>query len=253
MGTTWQHARIPSPCELQCWSKASPPHVSIVRARSRWQGSVEWEAKRRSQRERIRREKRSRAQGKVSGGLFPSAFYRVQTLHRATTVFFSSLHARRFRSRFLSSLHFFFFLLLLLLLLRSSHLDCAMASRALVVDNGASTVKFGFADDDLPYRSLPNNITRSKAERRSFVGDQISACKDFSGLYYRLPFEKGLLTDWDVEKQIWDRLFTGKIMPVCSAVLANFLLIRHATTIMNPFTNSTTPNLHSAILPQRLW
>ncbi|KAF9943143.1 Actin- protein 6 [Mortierella alpina] len=88
-----------------------------------------------------------------------------------------------------------------------------MASRALVVDNGASTVKFGFADDDLPYRSLPNNITRSKAERRSFVGDQISTCKDFSGLYYRLPFEKGLLTDWDVEKQIWDRLFTGKIVP----------------------------------------
>ena len=91
-----------------------------------------------------------------------------------------------------------------------------MAPRTLVVDNGASTIKFGFADDpaSTSYRTIPNNITRSKAERKTFVGDQLETCKDFSGLYYRLPFEKGLLTGWDVEKQIWDRLFTGKIVPV---------------------------------------
>ncbi|KAF9176945.1 Actin- protein 6 [Haplosporangium sp. Z 767] len=88
-----------------------------------------------------------------------------------------------------------------------------MASRTLVVDNGASTIKFGYADVDAPYRAIPNNITRSKAERKTFVGDQLETCKDFSGLYYRLPFEKGLLTSWDVEKQVWDRLFTGKILP----------------------------------------
>ncbi|KAI7818727.1 actin family [Gamsiella multidivaricata] len=87
-----------------------------------------------------------------------------------------------------------------------------MASRTLVVDNGASTIKCGFADEKT-YRTIPNNITRSKAERKTFVGDQLGTCKDFSGLYYRLPFEKGLLTSWDVEKQVWDRLFTGKITP----------------------------------------
>ncbi|KAF9357318.1 Actin- protein 6 [Mortierella sp. AD094] len=88
-----------------------------------------------------------------------------------------------------------------------------MASRTLVVDNGASTVKYGYADGDTPYRTFPNNITRSKTERKTFVGDQLETCKDFSGLYYRLPFEKGMLTSWDVEKQVWDRLFTGKIIP----------------------------------------
>ncbi|KAF8980560.1 Actin- protein 6 [Entomortierella lignicola] len=88
-----------------------------------------------------------------------------------------------------------------------------MASRTLVVDNGASTVKYGFADEDTPYKTFPNNITRSKTERKTFVGDQLESCKDFSGLYYRLPFEKGMLTSWDVEKQVWDRLFTGKIVP----------------------------------------
>ncbi|KAF9105019.1 Actin- protein 6 [Mortierella sp. GBA35] len=88
-----------------------------------------------------------------------------------------------------------------------------MAARTLVVDNGASTIKFGFANEDTPYRTFSNNITRSKAERKTFVGDQLETCKDFSGLYYRLPFEKGLLTSWDVEKQVWDRLFNGKIVP----------------------------------------
>ncbi|KAG0001271.1 Actin- protein 6 [Entomortierella chlamydospora] len=88
-----------------------------------------------------------------------------------------------------------------------------MASRTLVVDNGASTIKYGYADEDTPYRTFPNNITRSKTERKTFVGDQLETCKDFSGLYYRLPFEKGMLTSWDVEKQVWDRLFTGKIIP----------------------------------------
>ncbi|KAF9902946.1 Actin- protein 6 [Linnemannia zychae] len=88
-----------------------------------------------------------------------------------------------------------------------------MAARTLVVDNGAATIKYGYADEDSPYRTFSNNITRSKAERKTFVGDQLDTCKDFSGLYYRLPFEKGLLTSWDVEKQVWDRLFTGKIVP----------------------------------------
>ncbi|KAG0378626.1 Actin- protein 6 [Mortierella sp. AD032] len=88
-----------------------------------------------------------------------------------------------------------------------------MAARTLVVDNGAATIKFGYADENTSYRTFSNNITRSKAERKTFVGDQLENCKDFSGLYYRLPFEKGLLTSWDVEKQVWDRLFTGKIVP----------------------------------------
>ncbi|KAF9352307.1 Actin- protein 6 [Mortierella sp. NVP85] len=88
-----------------------------------------------------------------------------------------------------------------------------MTSRTLVVDNGASTIKCGYADVGTTYRTIPNNITRSKTERKTFIGDQLETCKDFSGLYYRLPFEKGMLTSWDVEKQVWDRLFTGKALP----------------------------------------
>lgn len=90
-----------------------------------------------------------------------------------------------------------------------------MASRTLVVDNGAALIKCGYADAGPTYRTIPNNITRSKAERKTFIGDQLETCKDLSALYYRLPFEKGMLTGWDVEKQVWDRIFTGKVLPVC--------------------------------------
>ena len=50
---------------------------------------------------------------------------------------------------------------------------------------------------------------RSKSERRrSFIGDQIEDCKDLSGLFYLLPFQKGYLVNWDIQRQIWDYLFS---------------------------------------------
>ncbi|KAF9393123.1 Actin- protein 6 [Podila verticillata] len=107
-----------------------------------------------------------------------------------------------------------------------------MASRTLVVDNGASTIKCGYAGDGTSYRTISNNITRSKAERKTFVGDQLDTCKDFSGLYYRLPFEKGILTSWDVEKQVWDRLFTGKVMP-CDPLTTNLVISEPVLNLPN--------------------
>lgn len=51
-------------------------------------------------------------------------------------------------------------------------------------------------------------FTRSKSERRkNFVGNQIDECKDLSGLYYLLPFQKGYLVNWDTQRQVWDYLF----------------------------------------------
>ena len=40
------------------------------------------------------------------------------------------------------------------------------------------------------YRLTPNYITRSKNGRETFVGSEIDDCKDFSGLFYSLPFHK---------------------------------------------------------------
>ena len=56
-------------------------------------------------------------------------------------------------------------------------------------------------------------VPRSKAERRkNFIGDQLEECKDLSGLYYVLPFQKGYLVNWDTQREVWDYVFGGDVM-----------------------------------------
>ncbi|KAL5009609.1 hypothetical protein ScPMuIL_011914 [Solemya velum] len=77
----------------------------------------------------------------------------------------------------------------------------------IILDNGAGTAKIGYSTDNEP-KVLPNCVTKAKNVRtRIFIGDQIDECKDLSGLYYLLPFQKGYLVNWDLEKQIWDHAF----------------------------------------------
>ncbi|XP_020909427.1 actin-related protein 6 isoform X2 [Exaiptasia diaphana] len=81
------------------------------------------------------------------------------------------------------------------------------ATNILVVDNGAYTAKVSQSNAEQT-RTIPNSIFKAKSERRrAFIGDQLEECKDYSGLFYVLPFSKGYLVNWDVEKQIWDHLF----------------------------------------------
>jgi len=49
---------------------------------------------------------------------------------------------------------------------------------------------------------------------RIFVGDQIDDCKDLSSLYYLLPFQKGFLANWEIEKQVWDHIFSKDVCKV---------------------------------------
>lgn len=54
---------------------------------------------------------------------------------------------------------------------------------------------------------------RSKAERRkNFIGDQLEDCKDLSGLYYVLPFQRGYVVNWDTQRQVWDYVFGNDVM-----------------------------------------
>lgn len=41
---------------------------------------------------------------------------------------------------------------------------------------------------------------KAKSERRRpFIGDQIDECRDASGLFYILCFQRGYLVNWDVQ------------------------------------------------------
>ncbi|ELU11988.1 hypothetical protein CAPTEDRAFT_183790 [Capitella teleta] len=82
-----------------------------------------------------------------------------------------------------------------------------MASATVVLDNGAYCAKIGTAEDSEP-KLVPNCVVKAKNVRnRVFIGDQVEECKDLSGLYYLLPFQKGYLVNWEIERQVWDHMF----------------------------------------------
>ncbi|MEQ2244735.1 Actin- protein 6, partial [Ilyodon furcidens] len=59
---------------------------------------------------------------------------------------------------------------------------------------------------------IPNCQFRSKTSRlKTFTANQLDEIKDPSGLFYILPFQKGYLVNWDVQRKVWDHLF-GKEM-----------------------------------------
>ncbi|CAF3966894.1 unnamed protein product [Adineta steineri] len=81
-----------------------------------------------------------------------------------------------------------------------------------VVDNGAHMSKSKMNTTTDKIRIIPNCIMKSKFyPRRTFIADQIdNECPNKTSLYYQLPFQKGYLVDWNIQKQVWDHLF-GKI------------------------------------------
>ncbi|XP_076243806.1 actin-related protein 6 [Calliopsis andreniformis] len=88
-----------------------------------------------------------------------------------------------------------------------------MSNSVFVLDNGAYTAKVGLASDSP--KVVPNCIMKAKSERRRpFVGNQIEECRDASGLFYILPFQKGYLVNWDVQKTVWDYVFSKECCPV---------------------------------------
>lgn len=88
--------------------------------------------------------------------------------------------------------------------------------RTLVVDNGAYTIKAGFATENATYADcqvIPNCIARSR-DRRVLVGAQLHTCRDFGGMQFRRPVEKGYLVNWEAEREIFDRSFIAKDAPL---------------------------------------
>lgn len=52
---------------------------------------------------------------------------------------------------------------------------------------------------------------KAKSEkRRPFIGNQIEECRDISGIFYILSFTKGYITNWEVQKNVYDYIFTSE-------------------------------------------
>lgn len=88
-----------------------------------------------------------------------------------------------------------------------------MTNPVFILDNGAYTAKVGLSTDNP--KIVPNCIMKAKSERRRpFIGNQIEECRDASGLFYILPFQKGYLINWDIQKTVWDYIFSKECCPV---------------------------------------
>lgn len=89
----------------------------------------------------------------------------------------------------------------------------SLPEQTLVIDNGAFSIKAGFAssspDIDRDCHIIPNCLARGR-DKRVWVGGQLDNCKDFGEMAFRRPVEKGYLVNWDVEKEIWENTFFDK-------------------------------------------
>lgn len=100
-----------------------------------------------------------------------------------------------------------------------------VASQTLIIDNGAYTIKAGFApsgsSQDTPSQSpsgkdchiIPNCIARGQDGPKSqkiYIADQLDSCRDFAEMAFRRPVEKGYLVNWDLEMDVWKQCFFDK-------------------------------------------
>ncbi|KAL7306052.1 hypothetical protein TKK_0001514 [Trichogramma kaykai] len=88
-----------------------------------------------------------------------------------------------------------------------------MNTQVFVLDNGAYTAKAGLATATPTV--VPNCIMKAKSERRRpFIGNQIEECRDLAALYFMLPFQKGYIVNWDIQKTVWDYIFSKECCPI---------------------------------------
>jgi actin-related protein len=83
---------------------------------------------------------------------------------------------------------------------------CTEHLPAIVIDNGSSLCKAGFAGDDAPCVVFPTIVgepsQRHFIERRGlYVGDEAQSKRNI--LTIRYPIEHGIVTNWDDMERIW--------------------------------------------------
>ncbi|CAI5497631.1 unnamed protein product [Closterium sp. Naga37s-1] len=87
--------------------------------------------------------------------------------------------------------------------------------RVVVLDNGGATCKIGFGGKAEPVKVIPNFVAKAKSLKRPFVADL--------GLGVLRPVDRGYVVNWDLQRTIWDRAFSGilKVQPSSTSLLVS--------------------------------
>lgn len=90
-----------------------------------------------------------------------------------------------------------------------------LPAKTFVLDNGAYTMKAGYACDPSSSSeealsncvSIPNAIVKTR-ENRILTGAQLAThVTDWNEAVFRRPVEKGYIVNWEAEREIWDQTF----------------------------------------------
>jgi actin len=89
--------------------------------------------------------------------------------------------------------------------------------QTLVIDNGSSLSKAGFAGDEAPRSVFPSIFGRPKdiraiaggQNRDTYVGDE--ACQRAGILVLKYPIEHGIVKNWDEMERIWHHTFYNEL------------------------------------------
>ncbi|KAL4976552.1 actin-like protein arp6 [Aspergillus desertorum] len=93
----------------------------------------------------------------------------------------------------------------------------SLPDKTFIIDNGAYTMKAGYAPESKPSddeeaalsacTAIPNAIVKTRANR-IYVGAQIGTnATDWNEMFFRRPVEKGYTVNWEAQKEIWENSF----------------------------------------------
>ncbi|KAE8350699.1 actin family [Aspergillus coremiiformis] len=93
----------------------------------------------------------------------------------------------------------------------------SLPEKTFIVDNGAYTMKAGYAPDSIPEDEIeealsvcsviPNALAKTR-DNRVYVGSQLNThITDWNELMFRRPVEKGYIVNWEAQKEIWEHSF----------------------------------------------
>jgi actin-related protein 6 len=97
--------------------------------------------------------------------------------------------------------------------------DPYLPSSTLVLDNGAYSIKSGYAPDSpIPDSQalsrchiIPNALARTR-DKRTYVASQLDTqVSQWNDATFRRPVERGQLVSWEAEKEVWDHSFFDEL------------------------------------------
>ena len=116
--------------------------------------------------------------------------------------------------------------------------------RVLVVDNGAYSLKAGWAGEGGPRVVIPNAAGRAKRSANLLIGDEgETMVRDPSQLSWLRPLERGVLVDPLLEGLIWDRAFGPSHLNVDSSSMGTTGLVLSAPPFMPAALEATLDEL----------